>query len=139
MRKTKLVVNYELGAKIIGLVTTLKDYKLAWSLNQVFNISLIMQPLLVIKFVKGVDLSIVNYAYLTDLQQFRLIKNKGNEINSGYLIPELSNFDFFIMISGDEDQSLTEIESKKLHSITGVNYFQIIDVAKLKSKDNFIF
>ena len=73
MRKTKLIVDHELGASIIGLVSTLKDYKLAWNINQVFKIDLIMQPVLVIEFVNSSDLSIANYLYTTEFQEFRLI------------------------------------------------------------------
>ena len=139
MRKTKLIVDHELEASIIGLVSILKDYKLAWNLNQVFKIDLIMQPALVIEFVNSTDLSIANYLYATDFQQFRLIKNKSSDSNSGYLIPELVNFDFFIMISGEAEIKPDEPVIERLHAIKGIEYFQLIDVTKLKSKDNFIF
>ena len=138
MRKSKLVVNYELGAKVIGLVTTLKEYKLAWNINQVFKIDLIMQPPLHIEFIKGSDLSITNYLFKTEFHYFRLLKNKGNEDNSGYLISELSNFDFFLMIGGEE-MMIDDSETRNLQSIKGIDYFQVIDVEKLKAKDNFIF
>jgi len=138
MRKSKLVVSYELGAIVIGLVTTLKEYKLAWNINQVFKINLIMQPPLLIEFIKGSDLSITNYLFKTELQYYRLIRNKGNEDSSGYLIPELVNFDFFLMIGGEE-MMIDESKTENLHSITEIDYFQVIDVEKLKMKDNFIF
>ncbi|RLD20198.1 MAG: IPExxxVDY family protein [Bacteroidetes bacterium] len=139
MRKTKFIVDHELEASVIGLVSTLKDYKLAWNINQVFKIDLFMQPELRIELVKDTDLSITNYLYSTEFQQIRLIKNKSNEANSGYLIPELVNFDFFIMISGENDLSSDDPVFDKMHTIKGINYFQLIDVSKLKSKDNFIF
>ena len=139
MRKTKLIVDHELGASIIGLVSTLKDYKLAWNINQVFKIDLIMQPVLVIEFVNSNDLSIANYLYSTEFQEFRLIKNKSEDSNSGYLIPELANFDFFIIISGEADIMPDEPVVERLHAIKGIEYFQLIDINKLKSKDNFIF
>ncbi len=139
MRKTRLVVDHELGASIIGLVTTLKDYKLAWNLNQVFKINLVMQPPLEITFLKGADLTITNYLFQTEFQQFRLLKNRGNEADTGYLIPELANFDFFLMISGEEEIMPDEPVVARLHSVKGIEYFQLLDVHKLKSKDNFIF
>ena len=139
MRKIKLIVDHELGASIIGLVTTLKDYKLAWNINQVFKIDLVMQPILEIEFVNSSDLAIINYLYTTEFQEFRLIKNKSNDVNSGYLIPELVNFDFFIMINGEEETMPAEPVLDRLHAIKGIEYFQLIDVTKLKSKDNFIF
>ena len=139
MRKTKLIVDHESGASIIGLVSTLKDYKLAWNINQVFKIDLVMQPVLVIEFVSSSNLSITNYIYATEFQEFRLIKNKSIDADSGYLIPELGNFDFFIMISGAAEIIPDEPVVDRLHAIKGIEYFQLIDVTKLKSKDNFIF
>lgn len=139
MRKTKLIVDYELGDSVIGIVTTIKEYKLAWSINQVFKINLIMQPPLKIEFLKGNILTISNYLYQTDFQLFRLIKNKGSVLNSGYIIPELVNFDFFLMISGKKGTESAQIMFDQLKTIVGIDYFNWIDVDKLKSKDNFIF
>ena len=138
MRKSKLVVDYKLGAEVIGLVTSLKDYKLAWSINQAFKINLVMQPNLLIEFIKGKNLSVVNFKYQTESQQIRLVKNKGIEENSGYLIRELANFDFFLMIN-DEDDILPAGKLESLNDIKDIVYLKKIEVVKLKSKDNFIF
>jgi hypothetical protein len=139
MRRTKLVIDHELEGSVIGIVSTLKDYKLAWNINQVFKIDLILQPPLQIEFVKRSDLAIANYLYQTEFQSFRLVKNRGSDINSGYLIPELVNFDFFLMITGEQEILPNEMAMEKLHTIKGIEYFQLLDVDRLKSKDNFIF
>jgi len=139
MRKTKLVIDNEFGGNVLGIVSTLKDYKLAWNINQVFNIDLAMQPPLVIEFVKAPDLSITNYLYETEFHTYRLLRNKGNDLNSGFLIPELVNFDFFLMIIGEDEILPEQSTFDGLHNIKGIDYFQNIDVARLKSKDNFIF
>ena len=139
MRRTKLVIDHELEGSVIGIVSTLKDYKLAWNINQVFKIDLILQPPLQIEFVKRSDLAIANYLYQTEFQSFRLVKNRGSDLNSGYLIPELINFDFFLMITGEQEILPNEMALEKLHAIKGIEYFQLIDVDRLKSKDNFIF
>jgi hypothetical protein len=139
MRKTKLIVNHELGASIIGLVSTLKDYTLAWHINQVFKIDLTLQPMMEIELINSADLSIVSYLYSTDFKQFRLVRNKSSSTNSGYLIPELTNFDFFIIISGELETIPGDPVLEKLHAVKGIEYFQLIDAEKLKSKDNFIF
>lgn len=139
MRKTKLVIEHELEGNVLGIVSTLKDYKLAWHINQVFKIDLVMQPPLVIEFVSSADLSITNYLYNTEYQEYRLIRNRGSELNSGFLIPELINFDYFLVISGEKEVLPDQRAIDGLHSIRGIEYFQEIDVSRLKSKDNFIF
>lgn len=138
MRRTKLIVDFELVAKVIGIVTTLKDYKLAWSINQHLKINLVMQPSLAFEFIKGKNLSVVNFNFKSEARQIRLIKNRGIIENSGYLIPELLNFDFFLMIN-EENNRIIEAEVEYLSTIEEIVYCKLIDLPKLKSKDNFIF
>ncbi len=138
MRRTKLIVDFELVAKVIGIVTSLKDYKLAWSINQHLKINLVMQPSLAFEFIKGKNLSVVNFNFKSEARQIRLIKNRGIIENSGYLIPELLNFDFFLMIN-EENNRIIEAEVEYLSTIEEIVYCKLIDLPKLKSKDNFIF
>lgn len=139
MRKTKLVIDNVFEGKAIGLVSTLKDYKLAWSINQVFNIELALQPPVVIEFLNSPDLVITNFLFEDEFCEYRLLKNRGNDLNSGFLIPELVNFDFFLLISGEEEILPEQSVINQLHTIKGVSFFQQIDVSRLKSRDNFIF
>ena len=139
MRKTKLVVENVFEGSVIGIVSTLKDYKLAWSINQVFNIELALQPPIILEFLKDPDLAITNFAYEDGFCSYRLLRNRGNDLNSGYLIPELVNFDFFLLISGEEEILPVQSVVDSLRNVQGISFFQQIDVDRLKSKDNFIF
>ena len=139
MRKTKLVIDNVYEGKVIGIVSTLKDYKLAWSINQVFKIELALQPPLVLEFLKTPDLTITNFLFEDEFCAYRLLRNRGNDLNTGYLIPELVNFDFFLLISGEEEILPEQSVIEELHNIKGISFFQQIDVSRLKSKDNFIF
>ena len=139
MRKTKLVIENVYEGNVIGIVSTLKDYKLAWSINQVFNIELALQPPIVMEFIKAPDLAITNYLFEDEFCVYRLLRNRGNDLNSGYLIPELVNFDFFLLISGEDEILPEQSVIDGLHSVKGISFFQQINVERLKSKDNFIF
>lgn len=139
MRKTKLVIENVFEGNVIGIVSTLKDYKLAWSINQVFNIELALQPPVVLEFLKLPDLVITNFLYEDEFCAYRLLRNRGNDSNSGYLIPELVNFDYFLLISGEEEILPAESVINEIHTIKGISFFQQIDVNRLKSRDNFIF
>ena len=121
MRKTKLVIDNVFEGNVIGIVSTLKDYKLAWSINQVFN------------------LVITNFLYEDEFCAYRLLRNRGNDSNSGFLIPELVNFDHFLLISGEEEILPAASVINELRTVSGISFFQPIDVNKLKSRDNFIF
>ena len=139
MRKTKLVIENVFEGNVIGVVSTLKDYKLAWSINQVFNIELALQPPIVMEFLKAPDLVITNFLFEDEFCAYRLLRNRGNDLNSGYLIPELVNFDYFILLTGEEEILPDQTVIDQLRNVNGISFFQQIDVNRLRSKDNFIF
>ena len=138
MRKRKLILNNEVEDTVYGLVTSLKDYKLAWNINQLFEIELIRQSELTIKFVNGSDIAVTNYEFRTEVVCLRLFKNRGLDNSVSYLIPELSRFDFFILI--DEQDVFMNEESflNTLKLIDGIEFALKIDTDNLKSRDNFI-
>ena len=139
MRRRKLILDNEVEDAVYGLVTSLKDFKLAWIINQVFKIELIRQPEVKISFVSGPDITVTNYEYRTEAVRFRLVKNRGLDDGLNYLIPELSQFDYFIMVD-DQDIFMDELSLlSKLKMIDGIDYALSIETDKLKTKDNFIF
>lgn len=139
MRKRKLILNNEVEDTVYGLVSFLKDHKLAWRINQLFEIELIRQPELKISFVNGPDIAVTNYEFRTEIVCLKLIKNRGLDSTVSYLIPELSKFDYFIMVD-EQDVIMDELSFlNKLKMMEGVDYALKVDTDKLKSKDNFIF
>ena len=53
MKKKKLVVDYEIDFDLFGLISTVKDYKLAWLLNKHLSIHLTREEDLSITFASG--------------------------------------------------------------------------------------
>jgi len=139
MRKRKLILNNEVEDTVYGLVSSLKDYKLAWKINQLFKIELIRKPELKISFVIGSDIEVTNYEYRTETVCFRLIKNRGLDSSVSYLIPELSKFDYFILIDEQDVFMDHSLFLNMLKVVEGIDYALSVDTDKLKSKDNFIF
>ncbi len=140
MSKIKLDLEIEVEASVIGLVTSLKDYKLAWKINQVFKIGLILEKDLVIDQAKRTKIILSNYCYQTNFNKIDLVKNKGiDKEKRVYLAKELPQIDFFFLIDGEGDfLEITEV-IKQLQSINEISFVQLIDTTKLKSRDNFIF
>ena len=139
MRKRKLILNNEVEDTVYGLVSSLKDYKLAWKINQLFKIELVRKPELKISFVIGSDIEVTNYEYRTEIVCLRLIKNRGLDSTVSYLIPELSKFDYFIMIDEQDVFMDHSLFLNMLKVVEGIDYALSVDTDKLKSKDNFIF
>ncbi len=122
--------------KLIAISSSSEDYKLSWELSQ----------LLETDFIKTSDLQITNKNTRLSFSVFetvsktsfpytRLVSNKEKE---GWLVPELKNIDFFLMIYDDIDEYYKTIISniKNIDIINGV--FEI-EIEKLKSKEKLLF
>ena len=142
MKTIKLSVDYDYDFEVIGLITSLKGYKLAWSINNELKIDLRKEEDVTIDFLKEGKLVIINYNFKTEYSNFRLIKNKSCEfvnIASPYLIPELKEYDYFIQVQDENSFLSTPSIKEKLNNINGIEYIKIIETENLKSKDNLIF
>lgn len=140
IKKSKLIIDYEFDFKLIGLIAPLKEYKIAWQLNQSLNVHLVKNNDIELEFIDN-NIFISNYSYETGNSIFRLIKNKNIiEDNSlVYLLPEMKEFDYLIMIEGEGDTFNVNKILKSIKSIRDFQYVTLVDVSKLKSKENLIF
>src|SRR5690554_6473063 len=142
VKKTKLFVPYEYEFDLIGITTTVKEYKLAWSINNLLNIRLVKDKDLEIAFKNDTFVVISNFIYETENSVLRLLKNKsfGQGAGShGYLVPELKDFDYIVLISGFEDTFSTEELIQKFRTLSEIDFLQKINVDQLKSRENLIF
>ena len=142
MAKNRLDVSYDFEFDLIALNTTVKEYKLAWALNRDLQLNLAKKDNISIDFSRGKALSISNYYCSTEYQEFRLLRNRSDEFDAqynAYLIPELKNFDYFLMVA--DDSSTFEINPfiSTIKQIPFVQFAVSVDTAALKSKDNLIF
>jgi hypothetical protein len=139
---------------LIGIHTTLEDYKFAYLLNK--NLQTQFQKTekeFAFKERKNKNyFSIYNYANLTYGSDWFLIgnsfkkenKTKPNELlltteTKTYLIPEKKNVDFFIKITGELDFSFVVNTIDRIKNIEQVITAYSIDTKTLKSKDFLIF
>ncbi len=139
---------------LIGIHTSLEDYKLAYLLNKHLNV----------KFTKSIkDLSFENekknaqfsyYNFLNETLNFECylivnsskkeenIKSNGQLFSTEvktYLIPEKKKIDFFIKITGEvEDVFLNEM-IRQISKISQIITSYQVDYNNLKSKDFLIF
>lgn len=139
MRKRKLILSNEIEDTIFGIVSSLKEFKLAWKINNALNIELIKQGDLNLSFVDGSDLVISNYEYRTEFISFRMLKNRSVNDLGKYLIPELSRFDFFILIDQPDLIGDGQFLLEKFKGVNGIDFAMSVATDKLKNKDNFIF
>jgi hypothetical protein len=142
MKKNKLIVNYGYDFELLGIISPVKDYKIAWAINIALHIKFKKNNDLKIEFINDKPLIISNYTFETENSLLRLLKNKCQEVTEtsySYLLPELKNFDYFLKI---EDEANTFDQSqiiKRIKSLPLIQYITPIDTTKLKSKENLIF
>ncbi len=140
MKKNKLLIDYEYDFSLFSLLTNLREYKLAWHINQVLHIRLVKEEDLRFNFLNSQNLIISNYKFATEHTTFRLLKNKSvQEGSNSCLIPELSQFDYLIMLQGVGDFFEGIDVEKALKEIPLVQYLSNVNINQLKSRENLIF
>ena len=140
MAKNRLVIDPDYDFELYGIITAIKEYKLAWELNNRLEIHLIKQPDIELEFIKEGPLIISNYRYEKDNSIFKLIRNKSSDQPDNkviYLLPELQKFDYFLLIHS-QLSDINEITTK-IKDISLVDFVSHFDVSGIKSKENLIF
>jgi hypothetical protein len=133
MSKTRLQFEYDYEFYLVGIVCHEKDYRLCWTLNNLFDL----------KLTKTEDHatehslhSMFSFNQEELFRDYNLIANRGQE---GLLIEEHRQIDYFFIIKGsveDHEKKLIIEQIKKSDLILGA---YAIDVQTLKSKHNLVF
>lgn len=139
---------------LIGIHSTLEDYKLAYLLNKTLDTRFYKakQDLEFVIEKKKASFSIYNYENLKYDFDWFLIANsyrrenqtESNELlltseTKTYLIPEKKKVDFFLKICGESEYEFVMKTINRIKSIENVITAYSIDKNTLKSKDFLIF
>lgn len=139
---------------LIGIHTTLEDYKLAYLLNRHLKANFKKAAFSLDFENEKNNASFSIYEYTNQKYDFDwfLISNSIKEENAAlsnglqlftetkiYLIPEKKNVDFFIKVSGDVSIEFIEKTIQKIKEVNQVITSYQIDKNTLKSKDFLIF
>lgn len=142
MKKNKLNTDILFDFELFGLICTDKEHKLAWLINQALSIRLIKQNDLEIDFVENRKLVIANFFSETENTSIRLLKNK-SILSKGsdmiYLLPELANFDYFILAHGYDEEYPNDFFKISLQPVRQISFMQRLDINMIKSKHNLLF
>jgi hypothetical protein len=139
---------------LIGIHTTLEDYKLAYLLNKYLGTRFYKskKDLCLEKMKKRTSFSIFNFSNIEYDFEWFLISNSSKKENQTtskellltsetktYLIPEKKKVDFFIKITGNIQYSFVAKTVNKIKDIDQVITSYSVDKNTLKSKDFLIF
>jgi len=144
---------YEHDYILIGINSTLEDYRLAYLLNNDLRINLEREPKDLDFSNKNCTFTLYNYYCEKTYSSWSLLANRHifvsntleennlfrEESKISYLINEKKELDYFLKIIGDfDDNSLKEL-SEKINKIKGVITSYPVNPLTLKSKDFLIF
>ena len=139
MIKNYLDDDYEINYDLFGIVSNIKEYKLAWILNKIFSIDLIKFDDLIITKHNQKIFQISNYFYKTDEFITRLLKNrlinKGSYNNEKFLINKLSNFDYFLQVYNHSNEFNKKEIINKLNTESSIQFANFVDFNLIKEKD----
>jgi hypothetical protein len=139
---------------LIGIHTTLEDYKLAYVLNKYLGTRFYKskKDLCLEKMKKRTSFSLFNFSNIKYDFEWFLIANSSKKENQNtskelllssetksYLIPEKKKVDFFLKITGNIQYSFILKTVSKIKKIDQVITSYSIDKNTLKSKDFLIF
>ncbi len=160
MAKHTLEIEFDYDFVLIGIVSHEKDYRLAWSINNLMDLQLTKQDSLEIKGKKQSTPSFfsffhfdnenefIDYAVIANLSEVKSLagaentlfaSGEGQETDTEYLIPEQKQISYFFVIRGEMEDDEVEDVIQKIKSIEGVQTAVRIDVKSLRSKQNLIF
>lgn len=140
MGKNRLVIQPDYEFELLGIIYHARDYKLAWELNKRLGIRLVKQEDIALDLVREGHIDVSNYLYESGLVQCRLIRNKSinqSDNKVAFLLPELQNFDFLLIIKGKIGDEIEIIS--KIKEIPLVNFVSRFEINQIKAKENLIF
>jgi hypothetical protein len=140
MKKAKLLVEPTFDFELLGLVSPIREYRMAWLINQEMDLNLVKAEDLELEFLNSPKLEISQYFLSLPHGFIQLLKNKA--LNSSqqlaFLIPELKNLDYFLLVQDETEQIQLSTFIDQLSKNSLIQSIVRIDISKLKSKENLL-
>lgn len=127
-------------ARLLGVVTNLRNYKLCWALNAFYGYDFrANQPSYIERRNRDRKYFFTIHRHSRPRQPFEHILYQ-NKDDGEYLLPELKNLDFIWMIKADHpDSNLYEKVRQQLISLPDVQLVTEIGKHKIKHKEYLLF
>ncbi len=139
MNRTTLKFELDLDFVLLAITSQLKDYVFCFKINKQLGTDFCKVTDLELPFNAGDEIFYFSrYFYLIPESESELyiLANKGTE---GFLVPEMKNVDFFLLIRNYIDEDDLKAIINKLNKLPEVLVAVELDPKKLKSKENLIF
>jgi len=122
---------------VIGIFCAYRDYRLCFELNRVLNFNLVRQDDLEVRLEKRGSYGAFAWFFQLndDEEELYLVANKGN---NGFLIPELRQTDYFLVIKNPSRYTTVDDLERKIRFVAIISSTTPLDPGTLKSAENFL-
>ncbi|ALW83662.1 hypothetical protein AUC43_00200 [Hymenobacter sedentarius] len=141
MKTFTLDVDYECDFALFGLVSSTRDYTLAWMLNRALRLRLVKQPELLLNLLSQGRLVFTHYLHATETLTFRLLRNRSVEpsnLKKPFLAPDIKEYDYLLAVSNGCGALADDELLQQLTALDAVQYACQFDPNTLKYKENLI-
>ncbi len=138
MSKLVLDVDFDFDFSLFGLSSHVANYRIAWGINKLFDIDLERSDDVDLSFENNKLGSFSLYKF-DDEESYTTFHLLSNRCETGYLIPELKQIDFFIQYWGPMAHRELASFKDELREIPSVLASIKIDPMELKSRNNLLF
>ncbi len=142
MKILHLDIDYDYDFDLYGMVTSCREYKLAWALNRLLSIHLVKKQDLCYELFGKNELVIANYQYSTEFSTVRLFQNKAlgsSKPKNSFLLPEMKEYDYILQVVGSLQHLYPQELMRKLQRFPLVNFVKQFDPLTLNFKENLLF
>ena len=126
---------------LFGLVSSARDYSLAWTLNRALRLRLRRQPDLPLALVGREQLVFSHYLHATEGLMLRLFRNRAlapSALPKPFLAPDVKEYDYLLAVSNGCGALADDELMQQLSALDAVQYACQFDPNSLKYKDNLI-
>ena len=138
-KKLLLSLDYvpEFDFEVVGIFSSLRDYRLCFELNRAMNLNFCRTPDLQVILDKNGGLGeFATFFYFSEnSEEFYLVSNR---CSNGHFIPEMKQTDYFLVIKNRSRYTTISNVLDTLKTIRNLSSALQIDLAALKSAENFI-
>ncbi|WP_240047125.1 IPExxxVDY family protein [Hymenobacter nivis] len=126
---------------LFGLVSSARDYSLAWALNRALRLRLCRQPELLLPLPGREPLVFSHYLYVTDVLTLRLFRNRAlvpSALPKPFLAPDVREYDYLLAITNGGQELAGAPLVHRLQALPAVQHAVQFDPDTLKYKENLI-
>ncbi|KUG09497.1 IPExxxVDY family protein [Solirubrum puertoriconensis] len=142
MKTLTLDCDYDCDFDLFGIVSSSRDHKLAWTLNQALRLRLIKQQDLILDLLTRGRLVISNYLHATETATLRLLRNRSvdpSPLQKHFLAPDIKEYDYLIQVQNGTGSLDPDTLLERLAALPAVQYVCRFDPNNLKFKENLLF